>query len=124
MSMPPRHRSKQLIANAKRPKNEEATIQVGKVTDASVDERQFSARYRRYLRASNFVFIGAVMLKSIAVLTLLLVPGSFVVLGLACLHPGVRAKATRFLGVRFWRGLKTTAYPPQLRDRIVQSHRS
>lgn len=40
------------------------------------------------------------MLKGIALLTLLVLPGSFIVLGLACLHPGLREKATALLKLR------------------------
>lgn len=43
---------------------------------------------------------GDIMLKGIAIATLLMLPGSFNVLGLACIHPGLRRRATTLVGIR------------------------
>jgi hypothetical protein len=55
------------------------------------------------------------MLRGIAILALLTLPGSFIVLGLACLHPGVRAKATALIGLRPDHGM-------HIGSRLLQRH--
>jgi hypothetical protein len=55
------------------------------------------------------------MLKGIALLTLLVLPGSFIVLGLACLHPGLREKATALLKLRIAHRMDISSRPLQRR---------
>ncbi|MFM0136299.1 hypothetical protein [Caballeronia grimmiae] len=60
------------------------------------------------------------MLKGIALLTLLVLPGSLIVLGLACLHPGLREKATALLGLHIAHRMNINSLPLQRKARVMK----